>query len=160
MSDKWRDEMQLQNDHLRAQLAALAKSPPRVRRKYQLLVVRCQGCGDVMLEVLKTEPYAVIRLRGIEPGEFPAAPAGATMAEARDHWREFFADRQESIRLDAHWTFVPIAWPPSSDHDADRRDSSVHTACKCRDAGPISMRWIFEKLAAGQRDITLPRRDN
>ncbi len=101
MVDDWEREHREQTTHLQAQLNAIDTLPARRRCGYQLLVLRCQGCGDVMLEVVDTRPYAVVRTRA--PLDF-----------RRGGWR---------------WSAIP--WPSGeTDPDSDRAAIPTACRCQ------------------------------
>lgn len=102
MVEGWEHEYQEQTEYLQAQLTALNGLPPQRRRRFQLLVLRCQGCEDVMLEVLDTRPYAVVRTRPLHP------------STRRGGWR---------------WLAIP--WPSGSD-SPEREAGQIPVACRCR----------------------------
>lgn len=119
-------KMAEQNDRLRDTLALFDKLPLGKRRRYQLLVVRCGRCEDVLVEVVQTLDYPVVRHRqaAAHPAAPPGPPVGAGVEGHREHWKI----AGDSIRQD-EWVFYPLAQPvpkPSGDH---RR--IVTTCCGC-----------------------------
>lgn len=144
---RWHHEHEIQTEHLRRQLAALATLAPARRRKFQLLVVRCQGCGDVMAEVLDTKPYPVIRSRQLVVRELGEAARNGD-------WARHFAETKESIRRDQEWRFVPIPQPLPSERAA--RNALIPVACSCRSTD-LTEQFMFEQLRLGVRKVVLPK---
>lgn len=140
------EEMWLQNNHLRQQILALSKKSSTVRKRFQLLLVRCKRCDDVVLEVLDTLPYAVVRLRNTEAEKHAPPPEGATTEEVAAHWRSHFATRSPATRLDKNWRFYPIAGQAQPE-DAQ---TLIPCACGCVGDRTRSHRWMRERMAAGK----------
>ncbi len=141
--------MHKQNDYLRRQLHALERGSPERRRKFQLLLIRCAGCGDVLVEVMQTDPYPVIRFRRTtDHPAAPSLPAGAPVAARVERMKT----RLEPIRQGA-WSFYPIPWPlpePSADDHG-----LVPASCRCREV-TLTQAAIFADLRAGVRKRTHP----
>lgn len=153
-SQEWERERQSQNDYLREQLHAIDKAPGR-RRRYQLFVLRCQRCGDVLLEVIETDPYWSVRIRHAESPEDspPRPPAGSRVSEVQAHYRAHFEGRERParLRLDKRWSFFAITTEMSRD---ERREVDVACRCATNLAGSVALRWVYERLAAGDRSAT------
>lgn len=145
-------ERQIQNDYLRRQIVAIDSLPPsdRRRKRLQLFVLRCRSCQDVVLEVVDTKPYRVIRTRRTQLNEIAPPPPGLSPEGRTAYWREHFADRPpDAIRLDARWMFTPIPDDLSSESD-----SSVVTACRCTSDQLVRISWLATQLAAGKSTAT------
>lgn len=117
-------EMHQQNDYLRQQLHALARGTAARRRKFLLVVVRCGRCEDVLLEVVDTFPYPVVRHRGTEAHPSAAVFGGGSVQERLAHDRSV----GEPIRR-GEWLFCPL---PSPIPDVGDGETVIHTACRCR----------------------------
>lgn len=128
MDEGWAPDHREQTAHLQAQLNAIDTLPVRRRRGYQLLVLRCQGCGDVLLEVLDTRPYAVVRMR-----------------PPLDDFRR------------GGWRWSAIPWPTSrveTDPDSDR--VMIPAVCRCQRVDFL-MRSVLDDLRAGRRNRIVRR---
>lgn len=146
------EEFHKQNDYLRQQLHALNSGSPARRRKFQMFVVRCGGCDDVLAEVMRTEPFPILHTRrtGGHPST-PVLPAGTPAGQLLAQMK----DQPQSFRRDA-WSFRAIPWPlpePSPDDHAN-----VSTTCRCRNV-ELSQAAIFADLRAGvtKRIHPMPR---
>lgn len=152
--DAFLDEWQIQNDYLRQQLVAIARRPAAKRREFRLFVLWCKRCSDVLLEVVDTRPFPVVRLRhAVSSQRPPQAPAGASVTQALEHYRSAREASPElykhSIRLDKRWRFIAI--PPTM---APNERSSVSVACRCQEQQLVELRWVYEQMNAGIREAT------
>lgn len=137
-----------QNAYLYDQLNTLSRKPRSVRLRFQLFVMRCKRCGDVLLEVMDTEPYPVILTRRTEVPPFEQPPVGADLDDLVAHWMQYFSQKP-AIRLDKNWRIlaIPKEMPPDQAGD-------INVACRCADGGSVGIRWIFEQIAAGVQSAT------
>ena len=143
------DEMRIQNDHLRQQLAAM-RTKPAVWKRLRLLEVPCEGCGDLLLEVMDTEPYAAVCIR--RPVRRPGStsiPEGAPVAAYISRMLEGPAITRRGERF-----FYPLAKPFAIPPQTGPR-VSVSVSCRCREV-PLSERKILELLTSGVKKWTCP----
>ncbi|MGW0158459.1 hypothetical protein ACWDUN_03955 [Mycobacterium sp. NPDC003323] len=146
--DDFYNELQAQNDYLRNQLHALATLPAHRRKKYVTHEIYCKGCASLLCEVLRLNPYRVVRYRDVEstidrlPTDMPPAERARAMAQ-----------RKPSIRVDKDWQFFPI-----SDHEetkAKEARSLLMLACRCSGERALSMEFILGR--PGKRTVSPPR---
>lgn len=147
----WRAEKAAQNDHLRMQLAALDSGPKSRWMRFRLLAVHCGRCGEILLEVMDTSPYPVVRYRGVvnHPG-VDVLPADAAIETRIAHQRA----KPGRIRRDDAWRFDPIpANIPPDDPSLDH--NLVTCACRCRNLS-LSERMVFADLRSGRGKRVIP----
>lgn len=136
-------EMAKQNDHLRQQLLALAKLGTTKRRQYQLVELRCGRCGDVLLEVMRTDPYATFRYRRtVDHPSVETLPVDADLEARLSQMRE----KVEQIRR-GPWTFYPID-DPIPEHGDPRRLLSCSCSCARH---KFSEAFVFDLIRQGTR---------
>jgi len=126
-----------EGEYLAAQLNALRSTRGKWRR-YRLHQVVCQGCGDVLAEVIATQPVSVVCFRRLGDQPELASPA-------RSHIMP--------IRRTGEWTFrrlEPLPGPTGS--------TPFLTKCSCRNAW-VSMTQLYADLVAGLGRRVLPSRD-
>lgn len=121
-----------QNDKLHMQMQALDAGPKTRRRKFVLWEAVCQGCGDVLAEVLALHPWRVLHFRGLERAE-PAAHRGVELRSGG-------------------WEFLPMPACEPTESAA----TLIHCTCRCRTA-QLSLRHIFALLAADTRKTVMPK---
>ena len=140
-----------QNAYLRRQLHALNKLTSSKRRRYQILEIRCGACQGVLLEIIKTVPYPVIRYRRTtgHPSVIPL-PFDASVAARVERMKSTPAP----LRQD-DWSFAPLPDPipaPSGEGIA-----LVATTCRCRQI-TLTEDYVFGLVAAGTRKKVLHHR--
>jgi hypothetical protein len=145
---------------LRRQLKALNDGPPSRRRKFVLHEWVCVGCDELVMEVIATSPYRVLRYRQVAVSDAakvaaanPPPTPGMSMAQA------WYADQRsqlehpnESIRRDKEWRFVPL--PDARPDHAERR--LVIAACRCQRVH-CNEGQVFDALASDTRKTALRR---
>jgi hypothetical protein len=67
---------------LNAQLAALAAGPKIRWRRFRQLEVVCAGCGDLLIEVMGTQPPVILTRTPTASHYYPLAGDGAKMLTA------------------------------------------------------------------------------
>lgn len=82
MNDDFLEEVRAQNDFLRKQLTALNQGPAKRRSKFVEHAIYCDGCDDLLVEVIRLHPYRIVRYRHAD---------------------------QTNHRLDPRWQFHPIS---------------------------------------------------
>ncbi len=146
-----------QNDYLRSQLLALDGLPRARRRTFQLFVLRCKECGDVVLEVMDArlpdgQSVYVVQIRHLVESStrIPQLAKGLSVAEYQKHFRAHRSSIKHAIRLDKNWRFFCV-----SAQMTDRATAtSAHTACRCRADREFSLAWIYEQIESGPREQT------
>lgn len=139
--------MASQNDHLRAQVAALRKGPASRWRRFRLHEVVCGQCGESLVEVMDTEPYAVVLTRRTIPSTVEASLAPDASGAER-----MAASGRRLRRGDS--SFYPISKPPPPPGSADG-SQRVRSVCRCRQV-TLRLDSIFESLRRGEPKRVLP----
>lgn len=145
--DNFDQEYLKQTKYLACQIEALSRKPRRDRQKYQLLVVRCKRCGDVILEVLDLDPYPVVRTRDREGATLATPAPPPSDLRPIDRGRHLYEQMSSpQVRLDKRWRFVAFSI-------AEPR-GGVTTACRCQDHGLIPLQWVADQCGSGVRATT------
>ena len=137
-----RDE---QNVPLGKQIQAIL-SKPAARKRLRLHELVCQGCDEIIVEVLDTKPDPVMRWRE------------STSAEQRDRPADWFKDpgryRRPDIGRAGEWKFSPLPDPLPIPEQS--RTEVIHTACSCRRM-TLPAEVVYGALQSGIRKQTHPR---
>lgn len=145
MSD-FQDEMAAQNDYLRSQLTALTKGGRERMKRFVQHEIRCQRCGDPVVQIVETVPYRVIRYRTISDGP----TSGARLQKWLDGGD--YEPGPTQVRLDPRWKFFPIA----DDEHGDPR-LMIPAACSC-----AQFRFTLQNILSrgGSHSTAKPTRDD
>lgn len=155
--DDFEERMRAQNASLRQQLAVLAKMPRARRQKLVLLEVVCRGCGDLLVEVVATSPYPVVRSRGLDEPDraMPDREEGEpSKAYGRRVYEERHREYDQSLRL-GEWKFWPLPRPWPVPGSEGYRSLIVPFICRCRH-GHLTYRYLHKALVSNTPKVTLP----
>lgn len=148
MTDNFEQEMALQNDYLRKQLHALQKLPTKQRLKYVRLTIMCAPCQEVVLEVVGTEPYPVVRYR--QTTRHPNTSFPAATAPVSD-WIGHARTAGPSVRQD-EWSFYPVPNPTPVPDPAGKdwwgHRSLINTSCR-RWQHNLTEEFVFTLISNG-----------
>ncbi len=137
-----------QNERLRKVLHLLAKLPAAKRQRYQLLVIRCGRCGDVLVEVVQTLEYPVVHYRQTtrHPAAKPVPPDADAAARVR-------ANREagEPVRQ-GDWTFYPL--PQPIPRATDDQGALIPACCRCTQV-PLTEGFLLQLIQDGIRKKVL-----
>jgi len=150
--DSWRAEMRVQNDYLRRQIQALRHGPRARWRKFRLLEVVCGRCGDLLVEVMDTDPFPTLLSR--RPVQHPDTPSPSDSATTQERIA-ILKQSKPSIRRDDGWRLTPISanFKPASDESAG--SALVIAVCSCRQV-EVTEALIFDDLSQGRRKRIIP----
>lgn len=140
----------VQTEYLRRQLNALRAGPAARWRRFRLLQVTCGHCGDVLLEVMDTDPYPVVLTRGTAPNASEPPPIDPT----REQIAEYARSRHRPIRQGSDWRFFPLRAEPSAEYERTK----FHSTCRCRQAH-LTLGYVNEGLRSGAARRVYPRHD-
>lgn len=124
--------------YVRKQLIAMRRKRV-IWNRFRMLEWVCQGCGDIVAEVMGTDPYPVVCFRHGE-----TVPLDETGKRSR----------LTAIRVDATWTFRPIEWP-LPDESVTETHIDFYALCSCRNvwlSGPL----LYRDLRGGRTKRVLP----
>ncbi|MDO5492453.1 MAG: hypothetical protein Q4F53_02430 [Nesterenkonia sp.] len=155
MSDNWEAERQQQNDYLRRQMAALRSAGRGTWKRWRLLDVVCRGCGDTVVEVMKLDPYWVVRHWDYQVTKGDPPPAtwegqGWSVTEVQQAaYERAKADTSTRLTRRGEPMFYPVRpnWQASS-------NEILHTACRCR-GHELKAKILSDAVAEGTRKITV-----
>lgn len=125
-----------QGAYIGKQLVALRRSPVLWRR-FRLLEIVCQRCGDALAEVMETDPHPVVCFRQSDGEPLEVVDGRA---------------RLTPIRASERGMFYPISWPlpPANINHAD-----IFAMCSCRNTW-LSGDQLYDDLRSGRRKRVVP----
>ncbi len=146
--DDWARQYAEQTERLTAQLTALRAGPAYRRRRFRALEYLCERCGDVVLEVMKTDPYWTVITWSAEhhPDSEPLSAVSPVEA-ARER-----VERGSAIRR-GRSVFRPLPAPlPDPATVANR---NLWSSCRCQ-SRHLSESMVMRDLLEGLTKRSLP----
>lgn len=141
-----------------AQARAIAAGPESRRRQFRALEVRCQGCGELMAEVLKTSPWWTVRRQAADVLQSPPDLLKKEQSRLGGHvpsvaaTRALFRQATRSMR-GREWGLIVI-----DQNDPERyAKTGLGLICRCRSVADYGMSMILDAIAAGTEKFVISR---